>query len=349
MDKTRVYLNRSKSSLINVSLNRYRRLPPSDPFLQIVPRAIGRLKFLSIKTVPDIPVLASTLFNGDLISLRELRLRSVRTELPWRNMINLTSFTLICTLPVEDSVGYFLDFLESAPRLREVQLHSVTPTSGAQNGRLVSLACLEKMDILGFKPTSLLLGHLLIPVGAKLRTRVDSSDPLIEDHLPGSLDNLRNLSGFTEIHLHITGYYPRVQFIGPNGEVTMVLGNPQAYTTHLVLESLARFDTSKAELLEIDRGYPSSRDLPYRALVLMKGLRSLTLSRRRSLHIFINALHPTTSSEDMVCPKLEELILVLRTGGEVVDIKDVIRMAVARASRGAELKSVRIISRDKAT
>ena len=96
-------------------------LPPHDPFLEVISHAIGRLKSLSItaslKILPGItaqlffpaplleslslcggyrtrtwynPALATSLFNGDLSSLRVLHLQCVRTELPWRNMINLT-------------------------------------------------------------------------------------------------------------------------------------------------------------------------------------------------------------------------------------------------------------------
>jgi hypothetical protein len=47
------------------------------------------------------------------------------------------------------------------------------------------------------------------------------------------------------------------------------------------------------------------------------------------------------SAEVVVCPKLEELVIEHM---EMVDIKNIIRMAAARASRGAKLKSVRIVS-----
>ena len=100
-DKTRVYLERSKSSPINVSLIRAHELEPRDPFLQIFPHAIGRLRSLFIsatpRSLPDLtsqlslpaplledlkidggcrhsphwnPVLTPTLFNGDLFVAR---------------------------------------------------------------------------------------------------------------------------------------------------------------------------------------------------------------------------------------------------------------------------------------
>ena len=62
-------------------------------------------------------------------------------------MTNLTSF-IPDNMPLGGvSVGQFLDLFESAPRLREIQLISATPTSGAQDGRLVSLACLTELSL----------------------------------------------------------------------------------------------------------------------------------------------------------------------------------------------------------
>ena len=232
-DKAHVYLERSKSSPINLSVRRNGDLSPSDPFFQIIPHVIGRLKSLSVRfwkapgTLQDITahlsrpapllekllihggyygrnrnvVLPSTLFNGELSSLRTLDLQSIRTGLPWRNMINLTSFTLAYASPCKLSIGQFLDFIESAPRLRIVHLRFATLTHDAQYGRLVSPAHLKEIVISGRGPPSLLLNHLVIPVGAELITQVEFDAPVIEDHLPKSLDNLRNFSDFTTIEL----------------------------------------------------------------------------------------------------------------------------------------------------
>ena len=339
-DKTRVYLERSKSSPINVSLVRAHDLDPRDPFLQIFPRAFGRLRSLSINAtprgLPDLtsqlslpaplledlkidgrskhsphlnPVLTPALFNGDLSSLRKLHLQSVHTELPWRDMANLTSFALVSTSQGEISIKHLLDFFESAPRLREICLHDATPTFGAQNGRLVSPEHLKRMEIAGEGPSSLLLNHLLIPVGAELTTQVDLLGSLIEDHLPRSLDNLRNLSDFTEIHLRAAGWDQFVRLSGPNGRITMISAT-QTDTTHVALGSLVWIDTSKVERLEIDCDDTVSINLSYRTLPCMEDLRTLTLSHRQSSHGFIAALRPnTSSSEVVVCPKLEELFL----------------------------------------
>jgi hypothetical protein len=220
------------------------------------------------------PVLASTIFNGDLSSLRALRLESVRTELPWRNMVNLTSFTLY--FASAGDVGKLLDFFESAPRLRKIDLFHVTLISGGENGRLVSLDHLKRMDIVDCGPTSILLDHLVIPVGAKLTMELDSGAFIIEEHIPRSLDNLKNLSSLTEIHLDLDGSYPSIRLSGPNGQLHIMAGH---IDTSLLFGSLARFDTSKAERLIITSSSPLSRDPPYRALLLMKNLRTLMLSR----------------------------------------------------------------------
>ena len=167
VNKTRVYLERSKSSPIALSLDKYDDdhdddLSPSDPFFEITPHVIRRLKSLSVTgtptTVRDItshlshpaplledmsidggckhmpyrnPVLTPAFFNGDLSSLRKLHLQSVRTKLPWRDMTSLASFVPVSTSRGEVSAKHLLDFFESAPRLREVFLHNSTPTSSA--------------------------------------------------------------------------------------------------------------------------------------------------------------------------------------------------------------------------
>ena len=332
--KTLVYLERSKSSPINVSLRRYGNLHIQDPFLQIVPHTTERLRYLSVEGTPgtlqDITpllscptplleylsianrhkpahhVLSSTLFNGDLSSLRHLNLGYIRTELPWRNMANLTSFKLSNAPPMP--VVQVLDFFESAPHLREVGLFS-TLTPSTPNGRLVSLACLKWMDIANETLCSPLLDHLLIPIGARLKIQAAFITSLIEGLLPRSLDNLMNLSGFTTIRLKV-GRCPSVEFGGPRGHVTIISTTSQADNTGLALESLARFNTAKAERLDIDCGDFHSRRPPYRALLPMRNLRTITLSLCKSTYRFADALHPSMNLSGVaVCPKLEELVL----------------------------------------
>jgi len=375
-DKTRVYLERSKSSPINLQINRKNDLLPHDPLLQIIPLATGRLKSLRLIGSPESlanitahlthpaplledllidgdcefypesnPVLTTSLFNGDLSSLRRLHLQSVRTELPWRNMANLTSFSLRYTSPGEATARHLLDFLEGAPHLREIELPTPTPWSSAQDGRLVSLAYLKKAEFFGGEATSVLLSHLLIPVGVRLTTWGGLPGPLIENHLPRSVDDLRNLSDFTKIHFYVGSWHSLLRFSGPNGRVRMFSTNPYANTTCLVLGSLARYDTSKTKRLRIVHGNPLSSDSPYQALLPMKGLRILTIVRSNNPIFFIRALDPSADpSGVVVCPKLEELVLVSRMAKKMCDVESLVGMVAARASRGAKLKSIRVLT-----
>jgi len=259
-------------------------------------------------------------------------------------MINLTSFTLSHTPPGTVSVGQLLDFFESAPYLEEVEPRFATPTGGAQNCRLVSLAHLKHMYIEDDGPPSVLLDHLLIPVGAKLEIRADLVSSLIGKHLPTSLDNLKNFSGFTTIQLHTGEFHLCMKFGGPNGQVNMTLRISRHDPTNLTLESLAEFDTSKTEQLGIYGGYLLAGDSIYQALLPMKDLRTLTISGCANLDIFIRALQPaTSSSEVMVCPKLEELVLVLHPRETMSRITSFIEMAAARALRGGKLRTARIV------
>jgi len=371
--EVRIYLERSKSSPVGLLLEEGDLTSPSDLFSQIVPQVIGRLGYLVIRVTPgnirsidfhlsrpaplledlsicgawshqhQCPVLASTLFDGNLSSLRKLYLEFVRTELPWRNMVNLMTFTLRHTPRGEISASQLLDFFESAPHLREVELHSTTPTPGAQNRRLVSLTHLKKMKISYSGPPPVLLDHLLIPVGAKLILEGELRDSLIGDLLPRSLDNLRNLSNYTTIELCTSTYYPLMAFSGPNGQVIVTPRTPEVNTTGLVLESLTQFDTSKTERLRIEDRNTLSRDLVDRILLPMKDLRFLVLCERNNSNTFIRALNPSTSSSTaIVCPQLEELFLAPHVNGEALDTMDVIGMAEARASRGKKLKTLGI-------
>jgi len=370
-DKTRVYLERSKSFPITLALYRNYNPPPHDSFFQITPHAIGRLKSLSVwgtlenlqgitdhlshpaplldymsiigRCKPEqegTPTLTSAILGGDISSLRKLCLEYVRTELPWRNMDNLTSLRLVYTSLV--STSQLLDFFEGAPNLRKVTLHFETPISGTQSGRLVSLAHLKKMTIDG-DPSCVLLNHLLIPVGARLVTEVDLPSPPIKDHPPRFLDNLRNLPNFTTIEI-FAALVPSIQLIGPNGEVLMC---PAEEDIPLLLGFLALFDTTKTERLKIDfddspSGYP-----PYHTLLPMKDLRTLELYQCVSLRNFISDLDPSMNSSGVViCPKLEKLVIG-HCG--TLDINDVIRMVAARESGGAKLNSVQIITYSEGT
>jgi len=371
-DKTRVYLQRSKSSPINLILYRNQEvdLPPRDPFFQITPHAIGRLKSLFIHVASwdlenvtnhlshpaplledmridsngypgteDNPVLEPTLFNGDLSSLRELCLGSVDTELPWRNMANLTSLMLTHT---SISVRQFLDFFESAPRLYEVGLYSATPTSGAEGDRLVSLTCLKRMRIEG-GPASALLNHLLIPVGTRLAIEVDLSNHSIGGRPPKFFDNLRNLPNFTKVRLTSDGRRSRMRLTGLNGSVLMSRMSSRVDEIHFSLESLAQFDTSDIERLDISFCDFPSNISPHKVFLPMKNLCALSLNLCKNPRVFIHALDPGMNPSRVVaCPKLEELALDIGDH----DLTDaIVSMASGRVLRGAKLRTFRIVGR----
>ena len=369
-DKTRAYFERSKSSPLTLRVCRDGVLPPEDPFLQITPHSVSRLKSLSVVGVPenlqditacltchaplletlDIdggspsepqhnPMLTTSLFNGDLSSLRDFRLWYVRTGLPWRNMANLTSFTLGNVSSSDLSITQLLDFFEGAPRLRNVKLDSATPVSGGQDGRLVSLGCLRRMDILRSEPSSLLLDHLLIPAGVKLTEWVPSFGPALEDYLPRSLDNLRNVHNFTKVRLVIDDHHKRIQFDGPSGRLR-IASDPYG---HLALGCVVRFNTSKVDRLEVVSNHMFTT-LSDQGLLHLQNLRTLTFFRCIDPYYLMANLHPDSGPWGVVaCPKLEELIFVPRTDTEEFNIKRVVDIVEARASRGAKLRAVRVV------
>ena len=374
-EKTRVCIERSKSAPINMWLERKRGLLPNDPFLNIPTHAIGRLKSLCIRTTRDhfeditkyfvhptpliealvvdggdalnhlpTPVLPSALFDGDLSSLRELCLQSVSTQLPWRNMNNLTSLILAFVSRPTVSLGQILDFFESAPRLLEVVLTAAAPTLGAQDGRLVSLSHLRKLKITGPQPPSLLLGHLVIPVGAEATISHDSLQSQIDDVLPRSLDNFRNLSNFSRIEFEFESFNTCMRFTGPNGEfsVTSRLGLDP---THSVIRVLERLDTSSAECLDIEDDDCMTDEL-HEAISSMPNLCTLHIARENDSPSFLCGLHRSLAQDGMIaCPKLEELTYSVR--GEF-DLEILVEFAASRVASGVPLKSVEVFSGEPA-
>ena len=259
-------------------------------------------------------------------------------------MTNLTLFMLGYTPPDEVTITHLLDFFESAPHLCNVHLNSVPLASGDQTGPLVSLTCLKQLTISGDRPISPLLDHLLIPVGANLQTNLILPHARIEDHFPGSLDNLRNLPNFTQLDLLLDEWQSIVEFTGPNGKVCVHSANSVVDFTVPVLEYIARFDTSTAKQLRIAHNHHLSEDLLRRALLPMKNLCAITISRRKNPPSFIRTLDPDLNqSNALICPKLEEIFLQINRK-DACDVDSVERMAAVRASRGAKLKSIRVVN-----
>jgi hypothetical protein len=353
-------------------MSRDRRLLPDDPFFKIDLRAVNRLRSLEIQVSPNsieditlqlshpapllesltmefnlnqpplCPEIPTALFDGDLSSLRELELRCVRTRLPWRNMVNLTSFALEFVPPGFISVTELLDFFECAPHLREIGLSSVPLVYGERNERVVSLTSLENFTVHGSEQTSPLIGHLSIPVGASLETRIEQHSR-IEDHLPRSLDNLKNFLNFSQVLLHVEVWSWEIRLTGPNGHAHITSNNSLAFMSVLVPEFLTWFKTSTIDRLEVTNTTHLARNIIFQLLLPMRALRTLTIAGRETLASFISALDPDMNPQNTpVCPRLKEL--VIRTNGERgLNVDSVMRMRVARARRGAKLESVRIV------
>jgi hypothetical protein len=150
VEKTRTYLQRSEPSPVNAVFYR-EELIPDDPFLQIASNAISRLKPLSISAPQKYlfemiaPYLTPRRFSKACTQVFACQMRSFlrylrilrgtsapnanfsSQELPWRNMANPTSIRL-CVIP-SGMIGttQFPDFVESAPRLRTIDLELATP------------------------------------------------------------------------------------------------------------------------------------------------------------------------------------------------------------------------------
>jgi len=131
-----------------------------------------------------------------------------------------------------------------------------------------------------------------------------------------------------------------MKFSGPNGQVNITFGNDE---TDSIFEFLAKFDTSKTKRLKIDHGHLLSRESLYEALLPMKDLRTLTLSKCNFQYTPIHALE-LCSWEVVVCPKLEEFVLMPHPHERMSRIiVGAIRMAAARVSRGEKLGTFRIV------
>ena len=382
-DKTRVYIERSRSSPLELSLyNRGVTTFSKDAFLLVVPH-IGRFKSLSADGREDLfetltphlscplpnlrelaieiyndsaPVLEETLFNGDLSLLRSLTLDGVVTDLPWKGLSKLTTFNLTLTVEGDPSITRLLDFFEGAYHLRDITLQHAMPTpSITPPDRVVFLPSLKTLVLATDMAYSILLDHLSIPSGASLILDFDfdgDESPLLVC-LPASLGNIKNVLSVTSVSLCLD-YEKHVQLDGPSGSLYMCGGwtnQDEGSSVHLnsqIVRSLTLFDISGVQRLTITKYRPpimaqTDDSTPYYILLRMGDLRTLTLTQCDNLP-FIAALNPDRNlSTRTLCPKLEELVLYVRNL-ELIDIKELKSIAWARASRDAKLRSITIVA-----
>ena len=380
-EKTRIYVERSKSSPLDVYIRGGENTPfPDDAFLHTIPH-LSRLRNLTLFgpsddlvdiinqhlhypapfleklkiSFTDAPRPIETIFGGDLSSLRELRLSKVITNLPWVNLPNLTTFCFRNVPSDKVSVTQLLNFFQQAPLLSNIILWDAFPTmSDGLHHRVVTLPCLKFLQITAEPTHSVLLKHLSIPSGATLTLdfECDGDKSPIPICLPKPFNNLKNILPITSINLLCdVGLSLRLQ--GPNGGV-YIFGNWSGASASLpkfhrrVLRSLNHFPISSTERLTIGmycitQPQHIEASSTYQTLFLMKALRILTLTDYHNTS-FVSALDPSQNpSGTVLCPDLEELILYIKKK-EQLHIKELLAMTKERDSKGARLAAIKIVS-----
>ena len=376
VDKTRTYIQRSQSSPLNMHLGRSLKVV-DDAFPLSIPQ-IPRLKSLIIiaaNTLPGIirhfrchtpllekldieiclsneTALDGALFNRDFSSLRELRLWGLTTGFPWKNIANLRVADL--NTPYHKyRTTQILDFLESAPLLHALSLsYSMSHSSDAPPGRIVPLRHLKTFAITANSPPSTLLPHLHIPIGTAMNSTFHFNDESpFQDYLPERSQIFDNLSCITTINLCFHQLWKSMRLSGPSGSLrVIVLRNYCSKfdtTDHETLRSLGHLTFSAVQRLVISGYDPLVPDEVgeasiFRALSFANNLRTLILMGCYE-PFFIRPLDPENNpSHSVLCLNMEELVLYINPKDE--SLTDLIRMTKNRASRGAKLPSLKIIS-----
>ena len=381
VDKTRAYIERSKTTPLEIYLEDYPGKPyTKEAFLFTAPH-ISRLRHLTIFTddIPDfidyffcraplleelyitvfslpVPILSSAFLNGDLSSLRKLSLNGVITHLPCKSLSNLTTFTLRNFPKDQIAVTQLLNLFEGAPLLHTIEFeYSIPGSSDAPPGQVVLLPCLKKLTINAYPAHSILLNHLSIPSGASLHLEFGFSGDtsLIPDYLPKPSENIKTLSRVTTINLLFDVKRKYLRLDGPDGE-TYVLGQaldggtPSHVVDCGILRSLDQSILSTAKWLVISKlrlPQPIRVDESqiFHTLCSTNNLRALMLTECHN-QPFILALNPNQNlSNHIVCPKLEDLVLCIRDWISF-PTEDVLSMAEARALRGTKLWSITIVA-----
>ena len=376
-EKTRAYVERSKPfpldvciredeetsfpsstfSLIIPHLNRLGRLSlfgSSDDLVDIINRQLHRpapaLEELKISFAGAPRLIEGTIFDGDLTSLRELRLSGVITNLPWMNLPNLTTFYFRNVPSDKITVTQLLDFFDRAPHLSNIVLWEVSPAiCDTPLGRVVTLSHLKSLQISATPVHSSVMKHLSIPSGAVLILDFDFDDepsPL-PIWFPKPFDRLENILPITSINL-LCDSAPSLRLNGPNGGV-YIYENWTGAVSFLpllhwrILRSLNHFPLSSTERLTIGTYRTTDEFIVYETLRHMDALRTLTLTDCLNAH-FVSALNPRkNASKTLLCPALEEVILYIKKREELC-LKRLLAMAKERDSKGARLSTIRIIS-----
>jgi len=380
VDKTRVYIERAKTSPLEFLLHRRNNISYlNDAFLLVVPH-IGRLRSISIVGAEDlaqhlteylscpIPLLEdlaidlicdrtpalNTLFSGNISSLRTLKLTGFMVPPPWMNPANLTTF-ILCRVPDDETlVTRLLDFFDVAPLLSKIALHHSLPTSSDTSPkRLISLPHLKELEIVADPAHSILLNHLPIPFGTSLIQRfgfTGNKSPL-PDYLPGNSSKLKNVLTNTAINLCFDGEDRSLQLHGSGGVLYIFSHRndgaenaPSFDMDDKILHSMDYFACLWTQRLAITKcKLPTLTSAPHHLLDHMKYLRTLTLIRCNNLP-FILALNPEKYVPvRLLCPKLEKLVLYVEEWNPS-DIPELLSMVKKRDTQRARLQSMTIVS-----
>ena len=387
IDRTRVYIERSKSAPLELSLfDAGRTGYLKNAFLLAVPH-VSRIKSLDIDTAGNllqnltphlscpapllseltitysgdpIHVLDTTLFNGNLPSLSSLSLWGVITHLPWKNLPNLTTFKLYHVPEGKTSVTQLLNFFEGAHYLRDIALASSMPTSDAPPGRVVSLPHLKKLYIYPSPVHSILLNHLCIPAGASLTLGFDfaGDESPVPEFLPKTLENLGNVFPSSSVNLLLDKFHKCVRLSGPNGGLFMFFHwieewQEEAVFTldRRVLRSLSRFDLSGTQSLMVTQyKSPTLGTVEESApYYILSRMKDLqTLTLSQCNNLpFILALNPDQSSSKSALCPKLEEVVLYVEGLESFNIKELVSMAKERASAGKKLSSITVVALSK--
>ena len=373
VEQTRAYIQRSRSSPLEFNLGLFNVI---NAFPLAIPH-IPRLKSLVFKGIDNplnllenfvchMPLLEKlditgalweqtidyALFNGDLSSLRELRLHRVVTNFPWKNMANLRIVDLEYDFH-EFGTAQMLDFFESAPLLHTVLLQFPMPdSSDAPPERTVFLRHLKTFAINADPTHSVLLKHLQIPFGTHVisdfRLNKDSPFP---DHLPVESLNFRNLSRITTMNLHLEEREKCVRLSGPSGSLLVQIFTfpldigPSVIDRrifHSLVPSLSKIQNFVISEHDYRRLLQVGKCPIFQTLSSMNDLQMLTLINCDNRG-FIRALDPKQHPSNLVlCPKMEKLVLFVDSPSQIC-VWRLVRMAKNRASRGAKLSLVKVV------
>ena len=383
IDKTHVYIERSKISPLDLSLRRGGNIPyHEDAFLLVVPY-ISRLKSLSIDGMEDIlqvvtphiscfvpllreltidlgcdpiPVLNGALFNGDLSSLHSLSLAGVITNLPWKNLSKLTTFKLSRVPEGKISITQLLNFFEDAHHLRDITLQDSIPTSSnAPPERVVPLPCLKILTILADPVHSTLLNHLSIPAGASvtLDFAFNGNRSPLPNFLPKDPGKLKNTFPTTSVNLSLGVFDKYVRLDGPSGGL-YILGHGEGWdrvtSAHLdnrILRSLTYFVLSGIQRLAVtDSNLPATTKFTSSpAYQLLYRMKDLhTLTLTRSSNVpFILALNPDLNPTKSILCPNLKELVLYIERRNAFNLPELMSMAEERALRHTKLSSITIV------